>query len=1231
MRLFIPKDILNNSKPPRLFLCTQSGTIIGELPNYETNLVGKWNAYSELTFSIDRQYTDILTGETKVHPLFDKTESPRQIYVENIGYFVLQDIGASYGDKDSKALSAFSIEYATGTKYLESFKINTGEIDSAEVTYLSSIYGNDYTIDSTYALDTGVFDAYQSYYVKEYTDADTYTYQQVQINTNAEHLTYNGSTVEKTLYVKKYPNVRFYFPTNQKLSLLHLIFAKIPEWKIGNVDASLWRKERKFDEERIAIYDFLMNNVSDTFNCVIEWDTITKTVNFYEEAEDGITEDNTVQTIFDTDVYISRENLANEINVSYSTDDIKTKLKVTGADSLDIREINLGKNYIMNLDYFHTLDWMEEDLFEAYDKYLETVKAYSPQYTIAMQSWVGANNKYNDFMNAVPAEGNVVLIGDEFKKLYCVYTPVYEAGATQTVIDTAINTATIALIKKLNLYHVDEDINANKTDNILLRLKNADDDTATIRIYDPKIAVNINASFDHNATYYTRKTSASGVHTYTKVTNLTAANFASQNKGNLYTNNYKIQTTIIRATSGLSDQPSEYTLSSWVKGDLTTTNSTSTGMNNLKGFNVTYIGTMGAYFVLAKDESQKENIEDYGVNLLKEKHDTYTTIFQAQTEAMYSQEQYQCTVGNEPPTGAIPEGTKWLDSDSNPTKLYTYTSGKWEVFSGDVSNYENYQRYIDNYNKLQAVQEVLVKKERMAEYCLNGFIIPDRSIPSDSALETNMNLAAQAHFNGYTIRTKSFGAIEPYIEGGSNEYLYTFTTSFDSYANVYVVYLNGKTPYVAYADAQGVCQIKMNRISRLTEMQEFFTEEQWIRLSPLIREDEFSDDNFLLTGYESEEERLEICRELMESANRELNTLCQPSLEFTMTMANILALPEFKSLIDQFQLGNFVRVHIRDGYVKRARLLEVRLNFDDLSDFSCDFGNLITTKSEIDKHAQLLAQAVTAGKQVATAASDWQRAVDKSNKLEEAIASGLQDGALSIGSASGQAITWDSQGIRCRKYKDGSMTEYEDEQIAIINNKLVFTNDGWKTSKAILGEFTIELMDNQPQTMYGLLADALVGGYVKGSVIEGGSLKIGGSGGQFIVNEDGSVQILGPDEETPVFATQDEIDVINKARQYHTELRYTGSTIFTGINQSCVIECRVFSWDDEITDKLPAGTTFKWYRNSNDTVDDKAWNASHIYTDINKITITNEDIKKNAQFYCECTFDDSKITTEEVT
>ena len=727
MRLHIPRDYFDNPVSPQVFLCTPSGKIINELPAVSIKLTAKWNSYSELSFEVSRHYVDVLTGESKVHPMYDKIDNPRQVYVQNIGYFILQDIDDMANDGDAKSVTAFSAEYAVSGKYLNSFYVNTGEIGSVEVTYNETVYGLDYSSDkdSFYKI-ADEYDAYESYYHKAYTNNDSYTYEQVQVSDEEEYESWSRINGEE-LYMKRIPNVQFYNPNRKGLSLLHLVLENnVPEWKIGNVDQSLWRMERKFSQDRISVYDFLMNDVADTFKCVFVWDTIAKTVNVYAEAEDGVEENGEVQTQWETDVFISRDNLASEIQVKYSADNIKTKLVVTGSDGLDIREVNLGRNEIMDLSYYHTEDWMEQDLFEAYDDYLETLdeastgldkngyksKIYPMAYSDAIQGWVGAYNKWNDLMNMVPAEGNVVLVGDEFKKLYCIQGPTNTAyydgtinsgttniAATDIYLDdkfknpiptptdvvmyvvqgvmfvynttskyferndNMFNTKKAALIDVLNLYHVDDDTEANKQDNILLKLKNASSDVATIRIYDKR---KVATAYEQNVDYYIITDDGK----YEDITGINnGADFTTKKDiygDKLYTNDYWIHSVVVKASSGISEEADEYPILDWIKDKLTAE------YMGLSGYTVSYIGTMGAYLVLAKNEKLQENLQDYGIKMLEEKHKTYTTIFQTQTEAMYSQDKYQCIVQDEQPEGDYADGTKWLDTNSSPIVLYKY-------------------------------------------------------------------------------------------------------------------------------------------------------------------------------------------------------------------------------------------------------------------------------------------------------------------------------------------------------------------------------------------------------------------------------------------------------------------------------------------------------------------------------------------------------------------------------
>lgn len=1285
-----------------------------EIQAYSVDLTGKWGAYGELSFSIDKQYVDILTGEVKTHPAFDKMEGLRGVLVEGIGYFLIQDPNESYSDKDSKSLNCFSSEYACASKFLVNFKINNGDVDSAE-----------YIQDQPYIeAIAGQYSAFEKYYIKSYNnDTESYVYEQyhvVDANAYATHFG-DGSNAGMVLYTRNFPTIQFYNndTSKQHLSLLHLVLEKIPEWKIGFVDPALYTLERTFDESRISVYDFLMNKVQDAFDCIVEWDTLNNTVNFYAEVEDGITEDNNIDQKWDTDIFVSKDNLANEIKVSYSTDNIKTRLKVSGGtDDLDIRDVNLGDNYIMDLSYYHNYDWMDQDVFDAYSNYLSTVQECTPLYQAAATNRIAAYNQRNDLMNAVPAEGGVLLVGDDFEKLYCVYEPYNDAyypfetthsigdtlmtiyldedctteitpeeNGTYTVqgytyqykqhqsiteeeieemrtlqeggnvdlfdrqciptsklieggfnedvisdsmttvyamaipvnqkavvlsavgpdgtvyngvsllvyalnlsygypddyglqigpmfegesayekaqivanrinelqekyysnykcIGASINTNVAAFTDKLNLYHVNKDVTGKASDNILLTLKNSSNDTVTIRIYDPHKPI---GAYDSNIKYYCTKRTDE-IYDRQNVTESTFDDYEQ-----LYTNNYMIQVIIVRANSGLADTPQQYSLSDWVSGQLSATYMGLVDDEGNPNFKIQSIGIIGSYFALAKSETSEEVLEDYGVNLLRNKHKEYTQVFRTQTEAMFSYGGYQCVVQDDEPVGNIADGVRWLDTNSSPVTLKQYDADDqiWKTIDEEVSeedrgNYENYQRYLDNFEKLVAVQTVLVRKEKEAEYQANGYKVESLSIDiknytkdDNGVLRDTNGETLQGHMRQAAINHFGVTNDNDIIETTMDQETPVYTFKYDG--KNYIVYLNNNVPYVSYPQSVGYYQTKMDNLKQKVVLRDFFDDDQWEAISPFIREDEYSNSNLILTGYESDEERLSICNELLTEAKKELNKLCKPSLEFSMTMANIYALPEFQSLMSKFQLGNFIRVDIGNNITKRARLLEIRLNFDDLSDLSCTFGNLVSAQSEIDKHAELMAQAVEAGKVVADSSNSWDKATEVIDEIWQFITDGLQDAVIQVGKAAGQYIQIDENGIWGRAKKAGEaiwqqisnsgilpfaydadapatpenvyvantatpMTEeWEDEQFRIINNKFVFTNDNWKTSKGVFGKYTLG-----GEERWGVLAEAVNAGLIESCEINGGIIKIGKQPDgtyAFEVSEDGTVTMGG--------------------------------------------------------------------------------------------------------------------------
>lgn len=280
-----------------------------------------------------------------------------------------------------------------------------------------------------------------------------------------------------------------------------------------------------------------------------------------------------------------------------------------------------------------------------------------------------------------------------------------------------------------------------------------------------------------------------------------------------------------------------------------------------------------------------------------------------------------------------------------------------------------------------------------------------------------------------------------------------------------------------------------------------FTPENLDRLSLFLREDEYSDDCFYVSEIDTDLDKINTQKELLVAGQKELKKISQPKLSFSASMRNIYAMPEFAPILNQFSLGNFVKVKMRDDFIKKARLLEVQLNFSDLSNFSCTFGDLLSAKDQGDIHADLLSQAVSAGKAVASGSSYWQKGYDVATAIDERIRNGLIDATTSIKSNSaGQSVSWDNYGIHLRKVVDGVLDNHEGW---ITNNKFLYSDDNFRTTKSVFGNYTID-----GEEYWGILAGCVRAGLVEGSSIVGGQICIGeqeDGSYAFMVDKDGTV------------------------------------------------------------------------------------------------------------------------------
>ena len=93
------------------------------------------------------------------------------------------------------------------------------------------------------------------------------------------------------------------------------------------------------------------------------------------------------------------------------------------------------------------------------------------------------------------------------------------------------------------------------------------------------------------------------------------------------------------------------------------------------------------------------------------------------------------------------------------------------------------------------------------------------------------------------------------------------------------------------------------------------------------------------------------------------------------------------------------------------------------------------------------------------------------------------------------------------------------------------------------------------------------------------------------------------------------IDNIEEQKMYRLVISSSNGNIFKNGNISTMLTATVFSWDKDVTDELD-DNQFIWTRVSSDSEADKAWNSAH-FGGTKSITITNDDVKARATFYCD--------------
>lgn len=290
-----------------------------------------------------------------------------------------------------------------------------------------------------------------------------------------------------------------------------------------------------------------------------------------------------------------------------------------------------------------------------------------------------------------------------------------------------------------------------------------------------------------------------------------------------------------------------------------------------------------------------------------------------------------------------------------------------------------------------------------------------------------------------------------------------------------------------------------NEIQSELDFEKFLGEDLWFEFCSYRREDKYSNENYISDG-KTNSELFESALEFIKRAQKEIYKSAELQHSITSTLKNLLVMDEFKTLSENFAVGNWIRVQV-DDEVYKLRLLNYEIKYDDLSSLSVEFSDVLKTADGISDQQSIMSKVVS----MASSYNSVRRQANSVTKTEEVV-QGWQEKGLDVTNTkivsdpNNQEQVWDKDGFICRKYDPVTET-YSDEQLKILHNNISITTDNWETLKTAIGKCYYE----DPKTKelkltYGINAEAIIG-----KLLIGEDLILSNNSGTMSFNDEGFV------------------------------------------------------------------------------------------------------------------------------
>lgn len=296
----------------------------------------------------------------------------------------------------------------------------------------------------------------------------------------------------------------------------------------------------------------------------------------------------------------------------------------------------------------------------------------------------------------------------------------------------------------------------------------------------------------------------------------------------------------------------------------------------------------------------------------------------------------------------------------------------------------------------------------------------------------------------------------------------------------------------------------------------------WPLMYVYRRESTYQNSNYISEGL-STPDLFKLAMDFLDVATAEVRRASIIQQTISTDLKNLLVIDKYRSFVDNFEVGNFIRAKV-DGDIKKMRLLSYQISFDDLSDISVTFSNVIQRYDDTKE----LRDKLNAASSMASSYSAVTRQAEAGSDANRHVSTWFRDGLAMtqlklLNDADNQNMVYDEHGILMRR-KDELLDSYDPIQMRWINSTLAITPDNWQTTSAVFGKFYYrDPADGEYKVGFGVNAEKVIG-----DLIMGNSMRIIDENGNDILNVmDGRISLQVDALDGRITSMEQDADAVN--------------------------------------------------------------------------------------------------------